>query len=72
MTRPSKREIERELDDLNDGATHPAGDRWLIYEDPETGEWYDDAGLTEGPLDKDSTDPEIVIQRTVVEAGYDT
>jgi hypothetical protein len=71
MTRPSKRELERELDDIDDGETHPSGDRTLVHEDPDTGERYDDAGLTEGPLDKDSTNPLMVLQETVVETGYD-
>jgi hypothetical protein len=39
MTRPSKRELERELDDIDDGETHPSVDRTLVHEDPETGEW---------------------------------
>lgn len=71
MTRPSKREIERELDDIDDGETGPSVDRVLVHQDPETGEWYDDAELTDGPLDKDSTDPLMVLQETVIETGYD-
>jgi hypothetical protein len=27
VTRPSKRELEHELDDIDDGETHPSGDR---------------------------------------------
>jgi hypothetical protein len=71
MTRPSKREIERELDDIDDGETGSSVDRVLVHQDPETGEWYDDPELTDGPLDKDSTDPLMVLQKTVVETGYD-
>jgi len=71
MTRPSKREIERAVDDLDDETAQPSGDRWLVHKDPDTGEWYDDVELTEGPLDKDSTDPVMVLQETVVETGYD-
>jgi hypothetical protein len=75
MTRPSKREIESDLGDLAEssdgGETHPSEDRTLVHEDPDTGEWYDDAELTEGPLDKDSTDPLMVLQETVIETGYD-
>ena len=71
MTRPSKQEIERELDDINDGETHPSGDRTLVHEDPDTGGWYGEAELTEGPLDKDSTNPLMILQGTVVETGYD-
>jgi hypothetical protein len=51
--------------------THPSGDRTLVHEDPDTGEWYDNPELTEGPLDEDSTDPLMVLQETVVETGND-
>jgi hypothetical protein len=75
MVRKSRREIETDLGDLaesSDGEeTHPFGDRALVHEDPETGAWYDDPGLTEGPLDKDSTNPLVVLQETVVGTGYD-
>jgi hypothetical protein len=70
MTRPSKRELERELDDITDGERHPSGDRMLVHEDPETGDWYDDPGLTDGPLDKASSTPLMVLQETVVKTGY--
>jgi hypothetical protein len=71
VTRKSRREIEKAVDELDGGETHPSADRALVHEYPDTGEWYDDAGLTEGPLDKDSTNPLMVLQETVVETGYD-
>ena len=71
MTRPSKRELERELDDITDGERHLSGDRMLVHEDPETGDWYADPEHTDGPLDKASTDPLMVLQETVVKTGDD-
>jgi hypothetical protein len=69
MTRKSRRELERELADLLESSAD-AGGRLVVWEDPDTGEWFDDPDLTEGPLGKDSTDPLCVLTETVVETGY--
>lgn len=49
MTRKSRREIERALEDLDegDGETDPL----IVREDPDTGEWFD-------PRDGEPVDPE--------------
>jgi hypothetical protein len=70
MPRKTRRGIERALDDLDDGETDSSVDWMIVHKDPDTGEWYADAELTEGPLDKDRTDPVIVLQETVVETGW--
>jgi len=45
VTRKSRRELERALDDLTDD--HGGDDRppVIVYEDPETGAWYDSSPL---------------------------
>jgi hypothetical protein len=73
MTRKSRRELEKALKELSESLSEnsaDAGDRILVWEDPDTGEWFDDPDLPEGPLGKDSTDPLCVITETVVETGY--
>ena len=70
MGRKSRRELESDLESLTVEESHPDGDRMLVHEDPETGEWYEDRDLSVGPLDKDSTDPLVVLQETVVETGW--
>ena len=69
MTRPSRRELEQVIDDLDTDSGLPAGYRLLVYENVETGEWYPDrasARTCDGePLDKATTEPATVIELEV-------
>jgi hypothetical protein len=70
MTRRSKRDIEQALDDLD--AEQEAGGRpQIVHADPETGEWYADPDLTEGPIEKANADPVMVIEETIVETDWE-
>jgi hypothetical protein len=71
MTRPSKREIERRFEDLLEGTDTVADDRHLaVFEDPETGEWYDDPALDGEPIEKTDADPMAVFCEEVVETEW--
>jgi hypothetical protein len=68
MTRKSKREIEQAVEDLaEETATEPR----VVWEDADTGEWYVDPDLTDGPLEKATTDPLCVITERVVETDWE-
>lgn len=63
MTRKSKREIERLLDELE-----PDGDddgQVVVWEDPETGEWYDTPDRSGESVDPDG-EVDVVVRRSVV------
>ncbi|QLD88306.1 hypothetical protein HWV07_04355 [Natronomonas salina] len=66
MTRKSKREIERALNDLEGDRHSPPA---IVYEDPRTGEWYDGEGDDADRVSEDEfegADPLIVMQRDPV------
>jgi hypothetical protein len=71
MTRRSKRDLGRTISARGDGETRPSVDWMVMHEDPGTGEWYADPEHTDGPLDKASTDPLMILQETVVKTGDD-
>ena len=71
MTRKSRREIERAVDDMAD-KRGPGEDLAIVWEDAGTGEWFD------GPLSDDDAepvdpdgDPVMVIVEEIVETDYD-
>jgi hypothetical protein len=62
VTRKSRREIEKAVDELDgDDDTLPDGFNMTVHEHPETGEWYADSKFTEGPLDKDDVEPVMIM-----------
>jgi hypothetical protein len=64
MTRPSKREIERRFDDLDDDDPAVDSDHAVVYEDS-SGVWFDDASCSGDPTD---TDPDTLT--IVLDAEY--
>jgi len=61
MTRPSKREIETDLDELTD-TDDSTENVLMVWEHPETGAWFDATGDREGPLDRATVDPVMVLE----------
>lgn len=70
MTRPSKREIERAIEDLGAGSIDD-DDFSVVFEDTATGEWYEDPDFAGEPLDEDAVDPTVVWRDEVVETGWE-
>ena len=70
MTRPSKREIERAIENLGAESVDDDGAS-VVFEDTETGEWYEEPNLAGEPLDEDSVDPTVVWRDEVVETGWE-
>ena len=70
MTRRSKREIERAVDEL-DGGDDTVAPEAIVWEHPETGDWYADAEMDGEPLDPDDVDPVMIIQETIVETSWE-
>ena len=71
MTRRSERQIERALDALEPD-DDPSRPPVIVFEHPDTGEWYDADG---DPVSRDGPDPDgplmIVVRETVVETGWE-
>ncbi|OYR58618.1 hypothetical protein [Halorubrum halodurans] len=70
MTRPSKREIERAIEDLS-AESIDDDDVTVVSEDAETGEWYAEPDLSGEPLDKGEVDPDIICRDHVVETPWE-
>lgn len=70
MTRKSKREIERTLEELDVDSDDDDG-RLVVFEGTETGEWYDEPSSSGELLDQDEVDPTIVWRDEVVETGWE-
>lgn len=71
MTRKSKREIERELDELDGGES--SQDHALVWEDEQTGQWYASPDY-DTPIEKTSlgSDPlMIIVREEVVETDWE-
>ena len=68
MGRKSRHEIERELEQFGE-STGDIKNRLLVWEQPETGAWYDDAELTEGPLNKARANPVMVVETEYYDSG---
>jgi hypothetical protein len=68
MVRKSRREIETDLEQF-DESTDEIKNRLLVWEQPETGGWYNDPELTEGPLNKDRTNPVMVVETEHYDGG---
>jgi hypothetical protein len=68
MRRGSRRELAKDIDDLSDGAATQSDEpgHLVVYEHPETGDWYNNRDCTGAPLD-DVDDPVMVI---VLDAAY--
>ena len=73
MTRKSRRELERAVDDLDTTNSETAYSRpdAIIWEDSETGEWHATPDMDGDPLEPDEVDPLMVIQETVVETSWE-
>jgi hypothetical protein len=60
MTRRSRRELEKDLDELGSDDDRPAvSPMTIVYEDRESGEWFDDVGGQR--LDKSAVDADVVL-----------
>lgn len=60
MTRRSRRELEKDLDDLGSDEDRPAvSPMRIVYEDRESGEWFD--GVGGDRLDKSTVDADVVL-----------
>ena len=70
MTRKSKREIERVLENLGVPEDEVRGEHAIVHEDPETGEWYPTTDMDGDPLDKDAVDPLVILRETIVETSW--
>lgn len=71
MTRRSKRELERALDDLT--ARESSEELVVVHEDPKTGEWFDGIGEGAEPIDRGEFDGEatvVVLRDVIVETGW--
>jgi hypothetical protein len=73
MTRRSKRDVKRALDDLETELEDEETDSqpYIVHADPETDEWYEDPELTEGPIEKANADPVMVVEETIVETDWE-
>lgn len=60
MTRRSKRELERALEEFSESADSDDVDIGVVHEHPETGEWYATSALEERVAP--DADPLMVIQ----------
>lgn len=74
MTRKSRRELERAVDDLAPTETDDEESLAIVFEDRETGEWYDDVGedaeqVTEADLG--AADPVMVIEKDVLKTDLE-
>lgn len=75
MTRKSRREIERAVDDMAERQGR-GEDLLIVWEDPETGDRFDApiADDDKEPVDPatiENADTVIAIRETIVETGYD-
>jgi hypothetical protein len=70
MTRKSRREIQRAVDDLDDNPDTNVPEA-IVWEHPETGAWYANAEMDGDPLDPETVDPAMIIQETVVETSWE-
>jgi hypothetical protein len=61
MTRPSKRELARDVADLSPDQSTDS-DPLIVWEHPETGERFDVNGVHEDPLNPTAVDPLMVIE----------
>jgi len=70
VTRKSKRELERTLERIDDGVGEPR--LLVVYEDTETGEWYETAEMDD-PVEPETTgeDVVVVVSDTVVETDWE-
>jgi hypothetical protein len=62
MTRKSRREIERALEDLDDTTDDGETDLLMVREDPETGEWFDPRTGEEVDREDLDEDPLMVLE----------
>ena len=70
MTRRSKREIERAIEDI--GAESIDDDGFsVVFEDTATAEWYEAPDFAGEPLDEDAVDPTVVWRDEVVETDWE-
>jgi hypothetical protein len=60
MTRKSRREIETDVDELTAETTVDAPELAIVYEDPDTGEWF------RGETHEDPIDPAVAEQAAPV------
>jgi hypothetical protein len=60
VTRKSKREIERAVDDL-DGGDGDDGGLSVVYKDARTGEYYEDGDMAGEPVDPDALSGTAVV-----------
>jgi hypothetical protein len=56
MTRKSKRELERAVDDLADAGDDDGGGIMVVYEHPDTGDYYRTRDGDGDPVDPDDLD----------------
>ena len=70
--RPTRHDIKRDLDELTDESTADASGLAIVHEDPETGEWFRDAGHEEpvDPTVAEQADPLMILSETVVETDW--
>jgi hypothetical protein len=67
MTRKSRREIERALDDLAAGDRHPlAGPTCMVYRDPVTNKLYEGRGEDAAPVEDVPADAGLIVQTRTV------
>lgn len=66
MTRKSKRELQRAVDDLGDEDRSPKS-FGLVYEDPRTGEWYESRSQEGEPVDPDADVLMVIVNSVVME-----
>jgi hypothetical protein len=62
MTRRSKREIERQVEQLESGSGDRSEELLIAYEDAETGVLYASEAMDSDPLNLDAVDPIMIIE----------
>lgn len=72
MTRKSKREVERALEDLDETTSTSATAPAIAWEDPDDGTWYDapDGGERINPDEYDDGPLMVIVRDRVVETGW--
>ena len=61
MAKKTKRDIEKKVSRLDDDRDDSLGAVWIVFEDSETGEWYDDSHPDGDQVDPDGVDPLMVL-----------
>ena len=71
MTRESRRELATDIEQLSESTATQSDEprHQIVYEHPETGDWYNSQDCAGEPLDDDDVDP-MMVMVIVLDAAY--